>query len=79
MYLEQTNLLINNTYSHHQLLADYKTICLSRNLSILGRKEVHNGRAHFGIFGDGKELVQAVMARFFKRATGVQVTIAIRP
>jgi 2-oxoisovalerate dehydrogenase E1 component len=34
-------------------------------LSILGRKEVHAGRAHFGIFGDGKELAQVALAKYF--------------
>lgn len=50
-----------------EILNDYYLVYLSRTLSLLGRKEVHNGRAHFGIFGDGKELVQAVMAKFFKK------------
>ncbi len=48
------------------VLSDYYTVFLSRQLSILGRKEVHAGRAHFGIFGDGKELAQVAYAKCFK-------------
>jgi pyruvate/2-oxoglutarate/acetoin dehydrogenase E1 component/TPP-dependent pyruvate/acetoin dehydrogenase alpha subunit len=36
-----------------------------QQLSILGRKEVHAGRAHFGIFGDGKEVAQVAYAKYF--------------
>jgi pyruvate/2-oxoglutarate/acetoin dehydrogenase E1 component/TPP-dependent pyruvate/acetoin dehydrogenase alpha subunit len=32
----------------------------------LGRKEVLTGKAKFGIFGDGKEVAQLAMAKFFK-------------
>ena len=48
------------------ILQDYKLACLSREASLLGRKEVLTGKAKFGIFGDGKELPQIAMARFFK-------------
>ena len=48
-------------------LNDYYLVCLSRKLSLLGRKEVHNGRAHFGIFGDGKELAQVAFAKKFRK------------
>jgi len=47
------------------VINDYYTVFLSRQLSILGRKEVHAGRAHFGIFGDGKELAQVAYAKYF--------------
>lgn len=49
-----------------EILKDYKLARLSREMSILGRKEVLSGKAKFGIFGDGKELPQIVMAKFFK-------------
>lgn len=49
-----------------QVLADYKLACESREASLLGRKEVLTGKAKFGIFGDGKEVPQVAMARFFK-------------
>jgi pyruvate/2-oxoglutarate/acetoin dehydrogenase E1 component/TPP-dependent pyruvate/acetoin dehydrogenase alpha subunit len=48
------------------VLADYKTAALSREVSLLGRREVLTGKAKFGIFGDGKELAQVAMAKFFK-------------
>lgn len=48
------------------ILRDYYLINLSRNLSILGRKEVLSGKGKFGIFGDGKELAQVAMAHQFK-------------
>ena len=38
-----------------KVLNDFRTICLSREISILGRREVLLGRGKFGIFGDGKE------------------------
>ncbi|MGB8489864.1 MAG: thiamine pyrophosphate-dependent enzyme [Bacteroidales bacterium] len=48
------------------VLADYKLANLSRNLSIIGRREVLTGKAKFGIFGDGKEIVQIAMAKQFR-------------
>lgn len=45
------------------LLADYRLACISREASLLGRKEVLGGKAKFGIFGDGKELAQIALAR----------------
>ena len=50
----------------NEVLADYRLVNLSRNLSILGRKEVLSGRAKFGIFGDGKEVVQVALAKQFR-------------
>lgn len=49
-----------------QILQDYKIAVISRDCSILGRREVLTGKAKFGIFGDGKELPQLAMARAFK-------------
>ena len=49
-----------------ELLNDFSVMCLSREASVLGRKEVLTGKAKFGIFGDGKELPQIVMAKFFR-------------
>ncbi|MDO5607797.1 MAG: thiamine pyrophosphate-dependent enzyme [Capnocytophaga sp.] len=48
------------------VLEDYKTAVISRECSILGRREVLTGKAKFGIFGDGKEVPQLAMARAFK-------------
>ncbi|MGB5315160.1 MAG: transketolase, partial [Robiginitalea sp.] len=49
-----------------QIIEDYRIAVLSRECSILGRREVLTGKAKFGIFGDGKELPQLAMARAFK-------------
>src|SRR6201994_3693249 len=50
-----------------EVLSDYRIACISREASLLGRKEVLTGKAKFGIFGDGKELAQVVLARYFRR------------
>jgi 2-oxoisovalerate dehydrogenase E1 component len=50
-----------------EVLNDYYIGWLSRNLSITGRSEVLNGKAFFGIFGDGKEVAQLAMAKTFKQ------------
>lgn len=49
-----------------QILKDYEIAVVSRECSLLGRREVLTGKAKFGIFGDGKELPQLAMARSFK-------------
>ncbi len=49
-----------------EVIKDYRIVCESREASLLGRKEVLTGKAKFGIFGDGKEVVQVAMAKFFK-------------
>lgn len=64
---EKTNTAKKHKITTQEALQDYYTICLSRQLSLLGRREVHNGRAHFGIFGDGKEVVQIALAKAFKK------------
>jgi len=47
-------------------LSDYHLAIESREASLIGRKEVFMGKAKFGIFGDGKELPQIVMAKYFQ-------------
>ena len=49
-----------------EVLNDFRTVCISRETSLLGRKEVLGGKAKFGIFGDGKEVAQVAMAKFFQ-------------
>ena len=49
-----------------QVIKDYKTAVVSRECSLLGRREVLTGKAKFGIFGDGKEVPQLAMAKAFK-------------
>ena len=50
-----------------EILSDYRLLCISRACSILGRREVMTGKAKFGIFGDGKELPQLILSKFFKK------------
>ena len=45
------------------LKQDYRLAYLSRQCSLLGRKEVLTGKAKFGIFGDGKELPQLAWSK----------------
>ena len=49
-----------------EVLKDYATAIISRECSLLGRKEVLTGKAKFGIFGDGKEVPQLAMAKAFQ-------------
>lgn len=49
-----------------EVLSDYRIACISREASLLGRKEVLTGKAKFGIFGDGKEIAQVAMSKFFQ-------------
>lgn len=48
------------------ILNDYALGFESRQISLMGRKEVFAGKAKFGIFGDGKELPQLALARVFR-------------
>ena len=50
-----------------EVLQDYKIAVISRECSLLGRREVLTGKAKFGIFGDGKEIPQLAMAKAFKK------------
>ncbi|WP_132053512.1 alpha-ketoacid dehydrogenase subunit alpha/beta [Pseudocnuella soli] len=49
-----------------EVLHDYRWVCISRETSLISRKEVLTGKAKFGIFGDGKEVAQVAMAKFFQ-------------
>jgi pyruvate/2-oxoglutarate/acetoin dehydrogenase E1 component/TPP-dependent pyruvate/acetoin dehydrogenase alpha subunit len=49
-----------------EAVEDFRTACISREASLLGRREVLGGKAKFGIFGDGKEVAQVAMARAFR-------------
>ena len=64
----ESNLFIDKSLkvSKEEILNDYYLINESRNLSLIGRKEVFMGRAKFGVFGDGKELPQIAMSKFFR-------------
>ncbi|NLA50367.1 MAG: transketolase, partial [Bacteroidales bacterium] len=52
--------------SREEVLADFRLANLSRNLSVIGRREVLSGKAKFGIFGDGKEIIQLALAKQFR-------------
>jgi len=58
--------IITEEKLRNRLIEDYRIACISREMSLLGRKEVLTGKAKFGIFGDGKEVAQLAMARHFK-------------
>ena len=49
-----------------EVLNDFKIATVSRECSLLGRKEVLTGKAKFGIFGDGKEVPQLALAKAFQ-------------
>ncbi|BCY28869.1 alpha-ketoacid dehydrogenase subunit alpha/beta [Flavobacterium okayamense] len=49
-----------------EVINDYKIAVVSRECSLLGRREVLTGKAKFGIFGDGKEVPQLAMAKAFQ-------------
>lgn len=58
----------NDTESYKAaVLNDYWICMVSREASLLGRKEVLGGKAKFGILGDGKEVPQIAMARSFRQ------------
>ncbi len=48
-----------------EVLNDYRLASESRQVSLIGRREVLTGKAKFGIFGDGKEIPQLAMAKVF--------------
>jgi pyruvate/2-oxoglutarate/acetoin dehydrogenase E1 component/TPP-dependent pyruvate/acetoin dehydrogenase alpha subunit len=57
---------ITQRLSTQEILNDYRLAWESRHASLAGRKEVFMGKAKFGIFGDGKEVAQLAMAKFFQ-------------
>src|SRR6476619_6615339 len=67
---QTSDILVNEKLSFNrfreEVLNDYKIACISREVSLVARKEVLTGKAKFGIFGDGKELAQVAMAKFFQ-------------
>ena len=63
--LEQDTDQLSQQELKSEILADYKLANLSRETSLLGRREVLTGKAKFGIFGDGKEVAQIALAKQF--------------
>ncbi|MCC7467374.1 MAG: transketolase [Saprospiraceae bacterium] len=64
---KRTKSTTTDTYLREEVLADYRICCISREASIIARKEVLTGKANFGIIGDGKEVAQVAMARAWKK------------
>jgi len=54
-------------HTKETVLSDFRICCVSRELSILIRKEVLTGKAKFGVSADGKEVPQVALARVFKK------------
>ena len=50
-----------------EIIKDYRLAYQSRQVSLIGRREVLSGKAKFGIFGDGKEVAQLAIARAFRK------------
>lgn len=50
-----------------EVIQDFRICCLSREASVIARREVLSGRANFGIIGDGKEVAQVAMARAWRK------------
>jgi len=71
MEKETANVAANDTMLSYEafretVLSDYRKCMLSREASLMGRREVLTGKAKFGVFSDGKEVAQACMAKFFQ-------------
>jgi pyruvate/2-oxoglutarate/acetoin dehydrogenase E1 component/TPP-dependent pyruvate/acetoin dehydrogenase alpha subunit len=64
--MDQDNKTTGQLLNRDIILADFRLANLSRNLSVIGRREVLSGKAKFGIFGDGKEIVQIALAKQFR-------------
>ncbi len=50
-----------------EIIKDYRLAYQSRQASLIGHREVLSGKAKFGIFGDGKELVNIAIGRVFHK------------
>jgi len=57
---------VNIPLSADEIKQDFYLAHLSREISVIGRREVLSGRASFGIFGEGKEVAQIALAKTFK-------------
>ena len=65
--LQEERDTIVHKLSVEEILNDYRMAWESRHASLIGRKEVFMGKAKFGVFGDGKEVVQIAMAKAFRK------------
>jgi pyruvate/2-oxoglutarate/acetoin dehydrogenase E1 component/TPP-dependent pyruvate/acetoin dehydrogenase alpha subunit len=64
---EKTLNLMEFTATPQEIIADYRIVYRSRQVSLISRREVMSGKAKFGIFGGGKELPQIAMAKVFQK------------
>jgi len=62
---QATTISVDNKYKE-EVLNDFRIARVSREVSLMGRREVLSGKAKFVIFGDGKEVAQLAMAKQFK-------------
>ncbi|MDQ4141176.1 MAG: thiamine pyrophosphate-dependent enzyme, partial [Bacteroidota bacterium] len=65
--MQPVALVQKQALSREEILRDYRLAYESRQASLIGRKEVFMGKAKFGIFGDGKEVAQLAMAKYFRK------------
>ncbi|PZP50697.1 MAG: transketolase [Pseudopedobacter saltans] len=64
---EEKDSMLSYEAFKESVLRDYRIAVESREASLLGRREVLTGKAKFGIFGDGKEVAQVALSRFFQK------------
>ncbi len=57
----------SNAWDRDAVLQDYRMAYRSRQASLIGRRETLSGKAKFGIFGDGKEIVQIALTKAFRK------------
>lgn len=62
----KTKTMLTEDY-RREVLNDFRICCISREASIIARKEVLSGKANFGIIGDGKEVAQVAMAKAWRK------------
>lgn len=57
----------NAQWNREEVLEDFRICCVSREVSLMARKEVLTGKAKFAVTGDGKEVPQVAMAKAFMK------------
>lgn len=58
---------IQGAFNKEEVLEDYFICALSREVSVMIRKEALTGKAKFGVSDDGKELFQVALAKSFRK------------
>lgn len=71
--MENTSAIVSENHAmlsyqafRNEVIEDYNKCIISREASLMGRREVLTGKAKFGVFSDGKEVAQTAMAKFFQ-------------